>query len=174
MLVFLFNVIGYKIYFYYLETKSDERILSKIEQISELDKELITIKIPINLPYQTDWANFERVDGEVNFKGKIYKYVKQKVSKDTLILLCINDKEKIEINKQSDDYIKKVNDLASENNKKPTLKQSKTDYFESVKNLRFDLFGVEKLIHQTRKNCKYPIGFKRNLEMPPRQLLVNS
>jgi hypothetical protein len=165
--------VGYKIYFYYLEIEADGRIQSKIEQISELDKELITIKIPILLPYHTDWANFERVDGEVTFKGKIFKYVKQKISKDTLILLCINDKEKTEISNQRDNYISKINDLASESNKKPTLKQCKTDYFESFNDIKFAIFSVLKTPQQSKISYKYPTGFTRNLEMPPRQLLIN-
>ena len=169
LLVFLFNVVGYKIFFYYLEIKADERIQSKIEQISELDKELITIKIPINLPYHTDWSNFERVDGEVNFKGKIYKYVKQKVSRDTLILLCINDEQKVEIGKQSDNYFKKINDLAKENNKKPNIKQTKIDYFESFEAAKFVLFSSNKFEYGVNKKNAYPLGFKRKLEMPPRQ-----
>ena len=167
-MVFLFNVVGYKIFFYYLEIKADERIQSKIEQISELDKELITIKIPINLPYHTDWANFERVDGEVNFKGKIYKYVKQKVQRDTLILLCINDTYKAEINKQKDNYIKKVNDLSTDSNKKPVLKQTKSDYFESFDKVKFVLFASDKHEYQLNKKYAYPSGFTRKLEMPPR------
>lgn len=174
LLVFLFNVVGYKIFFYYLELAADERIQTKIEQISELDQELITIKIPINLPYHTDWANFERVDGEVNFKGKIYKYVKQKVSRDTLILLCINDQEKTEINKQRDNYVKKINDLSTENNNKPTLKQAKTDYFESVKALKFVLFPSNKSEYQLNKKYNYPLGFTRKLIMPPRQLVITT
>lgn len=169
LLVFLFNVVGYKIFFYYLEIEADEHIQSKIEQISELNKELITIKIPINLPYHTDWSNFERVDGEVNFRGKIYKYVKQKVSRDTLILLCINDEQKVEIGKQSDNYFKKINDLTKDNNKKPNIKQTKIDYFESFKSTKFVLFASNKSDYEVNKKNTYPIGFTRKLEMPPRQ-----
>lgn len=172
LLVFLFNVLGYKIFFYYLEIEADDRIQSKIEQISETDKELITIKIPINLPYHTDWAKFERVDGEVNFKGKIYKYVKQKVSKDTLILLCINDKEKTEINKQRDNYVKKINDLTTEKNKKPNLKQSKTDYYESFELVKFVLFTSNKYEYQLNRKYNYPLGFTRKLKMPPRHTVI--
>lgn len=174
MLIFLFNVLGYKIFFYYLETEADDRIQSKIEQISETDKELITIKIPINLPYHTDWANFERVDGEVNFKGKIYKYVKQKIQRDTLIMLCINNQEKVEINKKRDNYVKKINDLTTENNKKPTFKQSKTDYFESFEAVKFGLFASNKSVYQLNIKYNYPLGFIRKLEMPPRQLLIKT
>ena len=36
---------------------------------------LIEIKVPVSLPYQTDWKEFERVDGEIEFNGMHYKYV---------------------------------------------------------------------------------------------------
>lgn len=166
--MFLFNVVGYKLFFYYLEIEADERIQSKIEQISENDKALITIKIPINLPYHTDWANFERVDGEVNIKGKIYKYVKQKIHRDTLILLCINDTEKTEIHQQKDNYVKKVNNLASDSHKKPSPKQAKTDYFESLVAINFATFSVDKGDFYTSKNYNYPLGFSLKIETPPK------
>ncbi len=174
LLVFVFNTVGYKLVFYYLEVVADERIQSKIEQISDQDKELITIKIPINLPYHTDWSDFERVDGEVNFKGKIYKYVKQKIARDTLILLCINDQERTEINKQKDIYVKKINGLTTENNKKPILKQIKTDYLESKEGFKYVVYASNKSAYQTEKKYNYPSGFTRKLEMPPWQLLIKN
>lgn len=134
LFVFLFNIIGYKFFFDYLQYSADVRIESKIQTLHEFDEYLITIKIPINLPYQTDWKDFEPASGEMVYKGITYKYVKQKVQKDTLILLCINHTERSSIDKNSCDYFKKVNDLASETNKKPTIKQPKTDYYQETKN----------------------------------------
>ncbi len=61
-----------------MEQQADHRIESKIQSLNEFDKRLITVKIPINLPYQTDWREFESIDGEMSFKGKTYKYVKRK------------------------------------------------------------------------------------------------
>lgn len=170
LLIFLFNTIGYKAFFFYLERQADARIEARIRTIDELDKRLITVKLPINLPYQTDWREFESVDGEMNYKGVTYKYVKRKVMRDTLILLCIDHKEKSQLEKRSSDYFKKVNDLTSESNKKPVLKQAKTDYYQEVKDLMAASWAI---LHKENQTPDFtpPIatGYSLMAEMPPEE-----
>jgi hypothetical protein len=168
LMVFLFNTIGYKAFFFYLEQEADARMEARINNLDELDQDLITVKIPINLPYQTDWREFESISGEMTFKGKSYKYVKRKVLRDTLILVCIDHQEKTALEKSSADYYKKVNDLASETNKKPVLKQAKTDYYQEVKDLVAPDLAI---LHKEHKAPDFtpPIatGYSLMAEMPP-------
>lgn len=170
LLVFLFNAVGYKVVFFYLEQQADIRLEMKIKTLHDADKQLITVKIPINLPYQTDWREFESIDGEMTYKGKTYKYVKRKVLRDTLILVCIDHREKSQIEKRSSDYFKKVNDLASENNKKPQLKLAKMDYYQEVTDRFLGLPGFN-IIQQNQ--FAYPTqiayGFPSKFKMPPRK-----
>lgn len=172
-MVFLFNTIGYKAIFSYLEKEADSRIEAKISNIDELDKRLITVKIPINLPYHTDWSEFESVDGEMTFKNKTYKYVKRKVLRDTLILLCIDHTEKSQLQKSSADYYKKVNDLAPESNKKPVLKQAKTDYYQDSSSMLAFKPDVMYL-HPNRSNntSLIALGYPQKVKMPPREYTV--
>lgn len=172
-MIFLFNTIGYKAIFFYLEQEADVRIAAKIRTLDELDQQLITVKIPINLPYQTDWREFESVDGEMTFKGKTYKYVKRKVLRDTLILLCIDHKEKSQLQKSSADYFKKVNDLTSETNKKPVLKQSKTDYYQKAVSFSpSNLVAVN--LHQSyfKYTPRISYGHLQKVKTPPRKHIV--
>ena len=170
LLVFLFNSIGYKALFFYLEKQADSRMDAKIRTLDELDKQLISVKIPINLPYQTDWREFESTDGEMIYKGKTYKYVKRKVMRDTLILLCIDHKEKSELEKSSSDYFKKVNDLASESSKKPVLKQAKTDYYQETTEL---LNPLPELLNSCANFChttpQVAYGYPLKAKMPPKE-----
>ena len=168
--IFLFNSIGYKVLFVYLEQEADTRIQAKIQTLDEFDQQLITVKIPINLPYQTDWREFESIDGEMTFKGKTYKYVKRKVLRDTLILLCIDHQEKNELQKSSADYFKKVNDLASETNKKPVLKIAKTDYYQESLNLSVVVHPMM-ILNQIRIDHSSQIanGYPIRVKMPPRK-----
>ena len=169
LLVFLFNAVGYKVVFFYLEQQADIRLETKIKTLHEADTQLITVKIPINLPYQTDWREFESIDGEMTYKGKTYKYVKRKVLRDTLILVCIDHREKSQIEKRSSDYFKKVNDLASDN-KKPQLKLAKMDYYQEVTDLSvllpgFNILQQNQFAYASRIEYGYPSNFK----MPPRK-----
>ncbi len=173
-MVFLFNVIGYRIFFYYLERGADVRIEARLEKLSEADQSLITVKIPIRLPYQTDWKEFEKADGEVIVNGSVYRYVKQRVYRDTLILLCISDHYKSRLVRGTADYFEKVNDLSAENNKKPVFKQSISDYIVNVSAVRFG--AAESLV------TSYPVfsegscfaGYLRKIRIPPRRLVFNA
>jgi hypothetical protein len=134
----------------------------------------LTVKIPIKLPYQVDWQDYERTDGEVAVNGKIYKYVKRKVQRDTLILLCINYKEKSTIQKNSNDYFKKVNDLTADANKKPVFKQVKNDYFQNSVMGSVILYASCLNTYYSSKEIAYPSGFIRKIKMPPKQKLAST
>jgi len=75
--------------------------------------DLITITIPVNIPYLCDWPEFRRVDGEIEFGGKIYRFVKRKVFNGQMILLCLPDENKTQLQAAGNDFFKSVNDLSS-------------------------------------------------------------
>jgi hypothetical protein len=141
LILFLFNIVGYKALFLYRSQKADRQIEALIENASNQDKRFITFKIPLNLPYLPDENDFETLEGELNVKGTIYKLVKKKISKDTLIVLCIDHREKTRIEKDGNDYFKKVNDLTSDTSKKPELKV-KTDYVLQDKTVKSSLTAL--------------------------------
>lgn len=146
---------------------ADSQLQTKIENLHETDKSLITVKIPIRLPYQTDWKEFESVEGEMTYNNTTYKYVKRKVLRDTLILLCVNFKEKSQIQKNSNDFFKKVNDLSSNSSKKQVLKQTKDDFFQQSKNLLNSLYPTEILESYYSFKSIIPSGFNTSFEIPP-------
>jgi len=116
--LFLFNVIGYRLVFYYAQQKADAATETAFDNNSYSEKDLITIKVPISLPYQTNWKEFERVDGEVTLDGKLYKYVKRKVENGQLVLLCLPDEHKMRLQTARDDFFKLANDLTTSASKK--------------------------------------------------------
>lgn len=147
---------------------------AKIETLHESDKGLFTVKIPIRLPYHTDWKDFESVEGEMTYNNTTYKYVKRKIFRDTLILLCINFPEKSVIEKNSSEYFKKVNDLTPDNSKKHDVKQAKDDFYQKPedsapavyylsKNQRFSLTGVLRTS-----------SYHSELERPPNLMLPSA
>lgn len=113
-----------------LETKADATFTAKLDEGNYDKNDLITVKIPINMPYQVNRTDFERVDGEVSFKGQVYKYVMRKVQSDTMTLLCIPHYEKTELQNKATEFAGKLNDLPSNDNSKKAevLKQLTADY----------------------------------------------
>ena len=118
LLILLFNMIGYKALFYYAEKRADASLEARLDKDLYEENDLVTVKIPLFNPYQVEQNNFERINGEVNINGKIFKYVKRKVSDGNLILLCIADDHKNILKKAKSDYETAANDLPS-NNKTP-------------------------------------------------------
>jgi len=51
--------------------------------------DLTEIKIPALSPYITDWARYEDVSGRVDFKDASYNYVKMKITKEGIYLMCV-------------------------------------------------------------------------------------
>ncbi len=110
---FLFNLVGYKLVYYVLLNHADTSFEIALDKEIYNEAKLITVSIPNPLPYQTDWKDFERVDGEMTYKGKIYKYVKRKVEKGQLIIKCLPDDEKTHLLSSKEDFFKLVNDIQS-------------------------------------------------------------
>jgi hypothetical protein len=102
--LFLFNLAGYKCWFYYLQQKEQSSLESRLDKEDYNEKELIRFTIPLSMPYQVSWTGFERVDGEVTINGIIYKYVKRKVEDGQLILLCLPNYKKMKLEKASAEF----------------------------------------------------------------------
>ena len=69
------------------------------------------IRVSIDLPYTADMSTFERVDGEIEIGGQHYKYVKRKIEKGELVLMCLPNPEKGIIQSARNNFFKVVNDL---------------------------------------------------------------
>lgn len=166
LILFLFNTAGYKALFSYLSLQADTRMEARLMNDSNLDKGLITFKIPLNLPYLTDSKDFEPAEGEITVNGEIYKLVKKKISRDTMIVLCIDHHEKTRIENQDNDYFKKVNDLTANSSKKSDVKQVKVDYFLQDKQ-------VNPALIPTIQNTVFS-GFTPGASMPGYHPLISS
>jgi hypothetical protein len=97
-------------------------------------KDLITIKIPLSLPYLNNWSDFQRVDGEIELDGRIYKFVKRKVYDGQLILLCLPDDHKMHLKAAREDFFKSVNDLSAI----PSSKKQNKGNTAAFKNMQGD------------------------------------
>jgi hypothetical protein len=116
LLILCFNWFGYNAVICFMQQKSDMQMEAMMDKKSIKESELFEIKIPLHLPYQTSWANYERFDGEVKMDGTIYKYVKRKLTDDTLHLMCIKNIKKMEYENAKSDFYKNTNDISSKNN----------------------------------------------------------
>lgn len=118
LIILVFNWAGYRLFSDFLQHRADVKLEARLDKNDFKEEDLVEIKIPLHLPYQLNWKSFERFDGEIDVDGIHYKYVKRKIYNDSLILLCLPNKAKQNIEKAKDDYFKIVSDIDPASQKK--------------------------------------------------------
>jgi hypothetical protein len=108
--VMLFNLIGYRWMFNALENKATANLEQKISAGNYNEEQLVEVQIPLDMPYYSD-KDYESIYGETDWNGNHYRYVKRKISGNTLYLLCLPNTEKNSIVKAKDEFTKAVNDV---------------------------------------------------------------
>ena len=101
-----------------MQQKASDQLEVKLDKSLYDESQLIELKVPMNLPYQTNWSAYQRYDGEIEVEGIMYKYVKRKVANDTLYLMCIPNTKKMNLETAKNDFFKLSNDLQSNDSKK--------------------------------------------------------
>ncbi|HNP23626.1 MAG TPA: hypothetical protein PKM63_06255 [Panacibacter sp.] len=170
LIIFLFNTIGYRLLINFVQNKTDEAMEARLDRGNYDDNELLAIRIPVNMPYQTSQSGYERVNGEINFEGKVYKYVKRIVQNDTMTLLCIPHEEKAKLQQSANNYFGGVNDLAgntgNSSKKADAVKQLLTE-FEDNQSSRSEISGVFEKSHYLYNSAAYPQQFFPLHGQPP-------
>ena len=133
LIIHIFNMGGYRFVFDKLEKDASVQLIDKLDNDEYSDDQLIEMKVPLPMPYQTNWASFERYNGEIQIEGVHYNYVKRKVWNDTLILLCIPNHDKMQLNSAKEQFFSLVNDLDQKGKDMPApkaniVKSITTDY----------------------------------------------
>ena len=134
----LFNWVGYRLFSFYFENRVTARLEARLDNNDFNESELIEMRVPLDMPYQTSWEEFERYDGEVEINGRHYQYVKRKVSNGELVLLCLPNHDKNEIQKKRDAFFLLANDLGIDSKgndgKQPSsnIKSPVTEYNQQV------------------------------------------
>jgi len=121
---------------------------------------LVELRVPVSLPYQTDWKEFERVDGDIELNGMHYKYVERKLEGGEMIYKCIPDNSKKQLINARENFFKLVNDLQtqsqgneSNNNHQHSYKTFSFDYCEKLTNWNFHVMELQltgRFIHATQ------------------------
>ena len=148
LLLLLFNFVGYRLWFSVLQQKANKEIVSKIDMQNYNDADLITLTVPLSMPYLSDSKDFERKDGEITLNGKVYHYVKEKVSNGNLILMCLPDVQKTQLQTAKNDFFASQVDLQSNASSKKSGDNSQLiklviSEYEELQTTSFNLFSAQ-------------------------------
>lgn len=75
-----------------MQWTNDREANQRIDNGNYSSAELISIKIPMNLPYAYETYGSDRVKGEFEHQGELYRLVEKKLTNDTLTIFCVKDK----------------------------------------------------------------------------------
>ena len=114
VLILLLNTMGYYGIFLGLHYRNDIAMSKALDSDTYDQSKTITLKIPVSLPYMPDQSGFERVHGQFEHNGEMYRMVKQRYAKDTLTVVCLKDTEHKKIDLALTDYVKTFTDNASD------------------------------------------------------------
>lgn len=80
-----------------MEERADESLVAALDRGQYETSNTFTLRIPLDLPYQTNWSNAQRYDDELVIDGRIYQTVDRKVEDGYLIVQLIPNERKMGI-----------------------------------------------------------------------------
>lgn len=110
LFLLLFNLFGYRLYLDYLQEQEAYSFQTQIHKnLNEQD--LLTLKVPANLPYYFNSTDFEWVNGEVEVDGVLYQYVKRRIYQDSIEFQCLKNGGKMRLENAREEFFRLCNDL---------------------------------------------------------------
>ena len=173
IILFLFNLFGYRILFYYAQQQSDVALERNLDQNAYNENDLLTLAIPLSMPYQHNSDGFERFDGEITLNGNIYKYVKRKYCDGKIIFLCLPNHDKMHLEAAKNNYGTTINDLQSngakkQDNSKPAKgKNLSSDYQQNLQDYSITFYNGLPIPGSLNKISKLPGALHNSPEQPP-------
>ncbi|HAL81288.1 MAG TPA: hypothetical protein DCO83_02845 [Mucilaginibacter sp.] len=73
--------------------------------------DLTEVKLPVNLPGISDWSAYENISGQIKFENSSYNYVKMKITRNAIYLMCIPDYATTSLTSQNIIDAKQVKDI---------------------------------------------------------------
>jgi len=107
----LFTLGGYAFVFDYLMHRSDVEIVKQMYDNKKDAVKLLEIKIPVNMPTIQDWPEYEHIEGQIQLNGAYYNYVRLKMTRDTMSLICLANTTKANLAKTNIIIAKDFNDV---------------------------------------------------------------
>ncbi|MEO7215934.1 hypothetical protein [Mucilaginibacter sp.] len=99
--ILLFNIGGHLLFHQYFTYRCDKFFSQQVAQNRYNLHDLTEVKIPVNLPNLGDDAEYQDVTGQINFESSSYNYVKMKLTKTAMYLLCVPNYETTRLSGQN-------------------------------------------------------------------------
>lgn len=103
--IIFFDWYGYRLLTMWWELRADKQLEARLDVDDYDGNSLFFIKIPAySTAYYNGSSAFERVDGEIIIGDVAYKYVKRRLFKDSLELMCVVNAAAMEMERARNDF----------------------------------------------------------------------
>jgi hypothetical protein len=98
-------------FFWALRVQAKTDLLHRLDADAYSSEEVLVLSVPLSLPYPIFDANYQRANGEVEYKGEFYQLVKQRIENDTLFMVCVKDHRQKHLKQTMNEYTNLANNL---------------------------------------------------------------
>ena len=124
----------------YLVYQSDKLFNDQISKNYYNIDDLREVRIPVNMPGTSDWKAYENLSGEVQFANSSYNYVKMKVTRNAIYLMCIPNYTTTHLYGQNIIYAPQIQDIpASKKDHVPFGKINLVAYSHQIIQYKFSI-----------------------------------
>lgn len=161
--IIFFDWYGYRLLTMWWELRADRQLEARLDVDDYENSSLFFIKIPVHsLSYYNSSSEFERVDGEIIIGDVAYKFVKRRLFKDSLELMCVVNETAMQMARTRNDLSR--NSSAPKQNRSPEQK----DYSPAILDFTFHVFTEASAVKATGfVYSALPEGFVGAPEKPP-------
>ncbi|MFI5159823.1 MAG: hypothetical protein ACHQHN_01030 [Sphingobacteriales bacterium] len=107
----LVNIGGYVLVYQYFIHKSDVEIVKQMYDNKVNSAKLLELKVPVNMPTIQDWTEYEHIEGQIQLNNAYYNYVRLKMTRDTMYLICLPNNVKANLVKANVIMAKNMSDV---------------------------------------------------------------
>jgi hypothetical protein len=111
LIIYLFNIGGKLLMHQYFECVSDNFFKKQTNKGLYNINDLTEVKLPVNMPNMSDWGVYEDIKGQVRFADASYNYVKMKITRYAIYLLCVPNYETTRLNTENIICAKNIKDI---------------------------------------------------------------
>jgi hypothetical protein len=147
LLFHLFSTGGYVVLHQYFTYKSDKFFNEQTSKNKYNINDLTEVRIPVSMPNITEWNCYENVTGHIQFENTSYNYVKMKITRNAIYLMCIPNYETTQLFDENVITAKYIKDIPVP--KKEHVPYGKTNILE-----KFQFSFIQIAFNTTIKSIK--------------------
>jgi hypothetical protein len=168
----LLNVVGYNGLFFGIRYHHERTMKENFDNGNFESGSVVTMKIPIALPYTYDGLDFDRVDGEFEYSGDLYRLVEKKLEADTLTVICVRDDRHQQINNAFKSYAKELQSTSSGDKTSGSHTAHFTkDYVQQNFSLLSNADGWSICVEMFFLSVKSVVPYQASISVPPEKFL---